>query len=108
MKIGTKNRRTNFAYLALSLIAVAGGTCAADEKTRAEIQATNTTSNAQQCTGREVLTGPDGHEFRQAYVPGFGCKYVVDGDSVVFTVGPNGYAFAWTQESGWKLLKTAN
>jgi hypothetical protein len=52
--------------------------------------------------------GPDGHKFRSAYIPGYGCRYIVDGSPEVLAVGPNGYAFAWTYESGWKLFKAVD
>jgi hypothetical protein len=55
-----------------------------------------------------VLVGPDGHKFRSADIPGYGCRYIVDGSPEVLAVGPNGYAFAWTYESGWKLFKAVD
>ena len=113
MKILMKSRGAALAYTALSIAAVVAGTCAADEETRGQTAASVTkpvqTANApsldgRQCAGQEVLVGPDGHKFRPVYVSGFGCKYVVDGEKIL-AVGPNGYAFAWTYESGWKILR---
>ncbi len=117
MKTPMKSRSPAIVYIALSLVAAVGGTCAADEETpgrtaasvRMPVQAANATSpDARTCAGHEVLVGPDGHKFRPAYVPGDGCKYVVDGNREVLVVGPNGYAFAWRYESGWKLFKAAD
>jgi hypothetical protein len=117
MKIPMKSRRPAIAYIALSVAAAVWGTCTADEETRGQTAASVRMSAraasaspaaGQQCPGEEFLVGPDGHKFRLAYLPGYGCKYVVDGNSVVLAVGPNGYAFEWSQESGWKLLRTAD
>ncbi len=117
MKTLMKSRRPAMVYIALSLVAAVGGTCAADEETagrtaasaRMSVRAANATSpGGHTCAGHQVLVGPDGNTFRPAYVPGDGCKYVVDGDREVLVVGPNGYAFAWTYESGWKLFKAAD
>jgi hypothetical protein len=114
MYVSMKSSRHAVAYIALLLASVVGGTCAADEQTRGQtatsvktpVQATNATSpEAKQCAGHEKLVGPDGHIFPLAYVPGDGCQYVVDESSEVRAVGPNGYAFTWTREDGWKLLK---
>ena len=114
MKILMKSHGAALAYIALSIATVVGGTCAADEETRGQAAATVSTPvqtanvsspDARQCAGHEVLVGPDGHRFRPAYVPGYGCKYVVDGSPEILAVGPNGYSFAWTHESGWKLFK---
>ncbi len=117
MKILMKSRGAALAYTALSLAAVVGGTCAADEETRGQtatsvrtpVQTANASSpDGNQCAGHEVLVGPDGHKFRPAYVPGYGCKYLVDGNPEIVAVGPNGYAFAWTYQSGWKLFKAVD
>ncbi len=114
MKILMKSRGAALAYIALPIAAVAGGACAADEETRGQttasvstqLQTANAASpDGRQCADHEVLVGPDGHKFRPAYVLGYGCKYVVDGNPEILAVGPNGYAFAWTYESGWRLFK---
>ena len=116
MRILMKSREA-LAYIALSTAAVVGGTCAADEVTRAQTaasvstqgQTTNAPSpDGQQCAGHQILVGPDGQKFRSAYIPGYGCRYIVDGSPEVLAVGPNGYAFAWTYESGWKLFKAVD
>jgi hypothetical protein len=117
MKILMKSRGVALAYIALSIVAVVGGTCAADEEARGQaaasvstpVQTANASSpDGRQCANHEVLVGPDGHKFRPVYVSGYGCKYVVDGIPEILTVGPNGYAFAWTYESGWKLFKAVD
>lgn len=118
MSILMKSSGAALAYLALSTAAVVGGTCAADESTRgqtvASVREPMQTANASSpdrraCAGHEeVLVGPDGHKFRSAYIPGYGCRYIVDGSPEVLAVGPNGYAFAWTYESGWKLFKAVD
>jgi hypothetical protein len=117
MSILMKSRGAALAYIALSTAAVVGGTCAADEGTRgqmaASVRAPLQTANASSpdgrpCAGHEVLVGPDGHKFRSAYIPGYGCRYIVDGNPEVLAVGPNGYAFEWTYESGWKLFKAVD
>jgi hypothetical protein len=117
MKILMKSRGAALAYIALSTAAVVRGTCAADEATRGQtaasvgtpVQTANASSpDGRPCAGHEVLVGPDGHKFRSAYIPGHGCRYIVDGNPVVLAVGPNGYAFEWTYESGWKLFKAVD
>ena len=117
MKILMKSRVATLAYIALSTAAVVGGTCEADEGTggqpaanvRTPVQIANASSpDAQPCAGHEILVGPDGHKFRSAYIPGYGCRYIVDGSPEVLAIGPNGYAFAWTYESGWKLFKAVD
>lgn len=117
MKILMKSRGAALAYIALSTAAVVGGTCAADEGTsgqtaasvRTPVQTSNASSpHGQPCAGHELLVAPDGHKFRSAYIPGYGCRYIVDGSPEVLALGPNGYAFAWTYESGWKLFKAAD
>lgn len=117
MKMRMKARRAALACVALPVAAVVGGTCAADEvalgqataSIRTPAQIANASSpDARQCAGHEVLVGPDGHKFRPAYVPGYGCRYLIDGNPEVLAVGPNGYAFAWTYESGWKLFKAVD
>jgi hypothetical protein len=117
MDISIKSRKPVIACIAVSMIAIMAGTCAANEETRGQTaasvrmpaQAANATSpDGRQCADQPFLVGPDGHKFPLAYVPGFGCQYVVDENSVVLAVGPNGYAFAWTRENGWKLLKTVD
>ncbi len=117
MNILMKSRGTALAYIALSTAAIVGGTCAADEGTRGQtvasvrtpVQTANASSpEARPCAEHEELVGPDGHKFRSAYIPGYGCRYTVDGNAEVLAVGPNGYAFAWTYESGWKLFKAVD
>ena len=116
MKPLMKSRGDALAYISLSIAALVGGACAADEGARGNaaasvstpVQTANASSlDGRQCADHEVLMGPDGHKFRPVYIPGSGCKYVVDGNQVL-AVGPNGYAFAWTYESGWKLFKAVN
>jgi hypothetical protein len=117
MKSTMKSRRAAIAYSALALAVVVGGPCAADEErigrtvpsVRMPAQAASATSpGEQQCVGQPLLVGPDGHKFPLAYVAGYGCRYVVDEDSAVLAVGPNGYAFEWTRVNGWKLIKAAD
>lgn len=117
MKIPMKYRGAALAVIALSTAVVVGVACAADEATRGQtaasvgtpVQTANASSpDAQPCAGHEILVGPDGHKFRSAYIPGYGCRYIVDGSPEVLAVGPNGYAFAWTYESGWKLFKAVD
>lgn len=117
MKNPMKSRGVALAYIALSTAAVVAGTCAADEGTRgqtaASVRTSVQTANASSpdrrpCAEHEVLVGPDGHKFRSADIPGYGCRYIVDGSPEVLAVGPNGYAFAWTYESGWKLFKAVD
>ena len=111
------SRRPAVAYGALVLLAFGCGTCAADEHTRGQIAANLgvpvqapavNSADSRQCAGQQTLVAPDGHEFSLAYFPGYGCKYVVHGDSEIVAIGPNGYAFAWTHDSGWRLLKTVD
>jgi hypothetical protein len=117
MKTLMKSRGRAVGYIALLTAAVLGGTCAADEATRGQtaasvstpVQTANASSpDGRPCAGHELLVGPDGHKFRSAYIPGYGCRYIVDGNPEVLAVGPNGYAFAWTYESGWKLFKAVD
>ena len=117
MKILMKSRGAALAYIALSTAALVGGTCAADEATHGQtaasvktpVQTANLSSpDGRSCAEHEVLVGPDGHKFRSAYIPGYGCRYILDGNPEVLAIGPNGYAFAWTYESGWKLFKAVD
>jgi hypothetical protein len=119
MKILTKSRAFAVVHIPLATAALLG-ICAADELQGEKTVATgavpatsDAAANGLHCaagpasTGA-VLVGPDGHEFRLAYVPGYGCRYVVGGKSAVILDGPNGYAFTWTRETGWKILSTAD
>lgn len=116
MKILMKSRGAALAYIALSTATVMGGTCVADEGPRGQtatsvrtpVQTPDASSQDEPCAAQEALAGPDGHKFRSAYVPGYGCRYIVDGNAEVLAVGPNGYAFAWTFASGWKLFKAVD
>ena len=105
MKILTRFRALAVAFIGLIMTAFMGMTSAADGLV-VEQRAPSLAADGQQCAthASAELVGPDGHEFRLAYVPGYGCKYVVDGTSAIRVDGPNGYDFAWTRETGWKIL----
>ena len=119
MKILTKSRVFAVAHIPLATAALLG-ICAADElrgektvATSAVPATSDASANGPHCAAPQastsaVLVGPDGHEFRLAYVPGYGCRYVVGGKSAVILDGPNGYAFTWTRETGWKILSSAD
>lgn len=116
MKNLTKSRAFAVAHIPLATAALLG-ICAADELRGEKTVATNAvpatsdaSANGLHCKASTaaVLVGPDGHEFPLAYVPGYGCRYVVGGKSAVLLDGPNGYAFTWTRETGWKILSTAD
>ena len=107
MKILTTSRALAVARIGLTMAAFVGMTCAADELA-GEQRAPSLVADGQQCAthASTELVGPDGHEFRLAYVPGYGCRYVVDVDGrpALRVDGPNGYDFAWTRETGWRIL----
>jgi hypothetical protein len=105
MKILTTSRALAVTRIGLTMTALVGTTCAADELADEQL-APGLSADGQQCAthASTELVGPDGHEFRLAYVPGYGCKYVLDGSSAIRVDGPNGYDFAWTRETGWRIL----
>jgi hypothetical protein len=105
MTILTTSRALAAACFGLTMTAFAGVTCAADAAVT-EQKASSLPVDGQQCAthASTELVGPDGHQFRLAYVPGYGCQYVLDGRSAVRVDGPNGYHFAWTRETGWRIV----
>ena len=109
MKILTTSRGLAAAGIGLTITAFVGMTCAADELAAGQ-RAPSLSADEQQCAAHASteLVGPDGHEFRLAYVPGYGCRYVVDGRSALRVDGPNGYHFAWTRETGWRILNAVD
>ena len=109
MKILTTSRALTVARIGLTMTAFVGMTCVAGELAT-EQGAPSLSVDGQQCAAHASteLVGPDGHEFRLAYVPGYGCKYVVDGSSALRVDGPNGYDFAWTRETGWRILNAVD
>ena len=103
--------------VALSLAAVVALNCAAGEPTGGP-QTASLAGPAQvggdgweqKCSRGAVpdsLVGPDGHDFRLAYAPGRGCRYVVGGSDEIVVDAPNGYVFALSR-GGWTIRSAAD